>query len=928
MNKHLLLIIFLVLLVTSLAAAAGDGNIAGRIKSKTTGTVLANATVIIDDGAWGASTDADGKYMIKNVAVGKHTLNVRMMGYQTISKEIFIKANETVTANVKLASEVVKMQGIKISANRARERETPIAFSNISQREIQDKYTTEDIPDLLDNVPGVFSSSSGLGESELYIRGFDAEKIQVLINGIPVNDPESQVTYWSNWTGLSSNVKSIQVQRGAGSSLYGSGAFGGSLNIETMDSATQQEFILRSSVGYYTIEGAVADGHGGKEEFTPVNYNLMMRYKSGVSWTENFNFSLMGERKGGDSYLNGTYYDGWSYGSNAQFLLGNHDIHLSFIGSPQKHNKVSKYTKSDQALMEILGREYNRNKGNYKNFYYKPQFSVRDEWKISENQFMNTNIFATAGRGGSEYLSNDYFDTKTGAVSAKEVSENITNTNFGEHARWTYETTGVVLQGYDPDAKTYNGVSIIEGNNLIMKKYDQSWKNKSHNDHVQFGINTYYQHKLDELLEVTVGGEARNWNADHYAESFDFHYYDNTMAENLGMYKEVQRRYDYSSTVNNYSGFMRLQIKPTEELNILADGQYAHYVSKVEENPVHLYDFHVGAFRPETFYTTKSMKDADGNPLFKDSDYEKTFKFFSPKFGANYNVNDELNLLVNFSISYKEPKVSNWYSSKYGPNVFQEYSYETAGGVKIEGKEDLKPEKMITYETGFGYDEGWWNVQSNVYYTLYEDKIERVKDEFIDLTINAGRALHKGIELSGGVKKWSMDLSGSFTFSQNRWKKINYETIFEVPAEDVVGKVVPFAPEIMGNLAWGYTIKDLPIGGKLRIGADLKYWDRYFGTYTNTDMLTDVEGNLITGVSARLPRYIQLDNSIKYSFDLFNKKETYIRLNFNNVLNEDNTSSANYSSDYNRNDNLAGTRHMYVTPAPLFNVFLTTEIKF
>jgi len=175
-------------------------------------------------------------------------------------------------------------------------------------------------------------------------------KIQVLINGIPVNDPESQKVYWSNWTGLSSNVNSVQVQRGASSSLYGSGAFGGSLNIETMKATPKAEWSLRSSVNSYQSPDETAKWTRRNREISTINYNAIVRYNSGD--IGNFNLIISTERKAGDSYIEGTSYDGWSFGAESELRAGPHKMNFSLIAAPQSHNQAR--TTSDPDLFDYF----------------------------------------------------------------------------------------------------------------------------------------------------------------------------------------------------------------------------------------------------------------------------------------------------------------------------------------------------------------------------------------------------------------------------------------------------------------------------------------------------------------------------------------------------------------------------------------------
>lgn len=930
------------LFILPVLAFAQNGTIIGKITNAKTKKPVAGISIFVSELKKGAVSKKNGNFVIRNLKPGNYSVVANAMGYEKQSKKITVKSNETTKVDFILTEKSIKLKGITVSANRAKERETPIAFTNLDKKELSEKYTTEDIPDLLDNVPGVFSTNAGLGESEMYIRGFDSSKIQVLINGIPVNDPESQAVYWSNWTGLSSNAKSVQVQRGAGSSLYGSGAFGGSLNIETMDSSPEAEFTLRSSAGIYLSDEKTADGKGGMEDYQPGNYNILLKYNSGMLFDNSFSINATAERKGGSSFNNGTLYDGYSFGIEGQYATDMHKLNLSFIGSPQKHNQARK--SQDIDLMKHLGRKYNRDNHDWsENSYFKPQVSLRHEWDVDDDTRWVTNYFVTRGEGGGQYMYNNEFDTQTGEYKTKDVNEKITESAKGAHADYIYKKTGVILDGYTPaitgeyaQPASFNGKAITSSK-AMTGDYEHSWKNKSHNMHTQLGMNTYFKHQADENLELVAGGELRRWLADHYASTDDFNYYDPTKPNNRGIYDETQRRYDYSSIVTNASGFIRATYR-YEGLSVNADGQYAIYYSEVDENPIQIFDYQTGAFRKETFYSTKNNMVLNDNgeyvKEFSDDDYNRTFKFFSPKFGINYNIDDEFNVLFNTAIAYKEPRVRDWYDRNNGPGAGQKYAYTSEGGVSIEGFEDLKPEKTQTYEVGFGYKTFLYSANINAYHTAYTDKIERITDERGTLTVNAGKATHQGIEFTNKIDLENIAWDFSATLSKNRWEKMNYDQVFGVDADEIKGKVVPFSPELMANSSISYTFDEMPLEGEFMIKLSASWWDEYYGSYSNKHLVIDYDNPDFNGeyttlkeVDAKLPHYFSLNNSYGYKFKL-GGKDASIRLDLNNILNRENYSSAYYTSDYGRDDSLRGKRHMYVLPAPDFNVFVTTEVKF
>ncbi len=909
-KKFYISLLFIFILPTFLAAQTGT--IKGKVTEAETGEPLAGANLSIVGTPMGAATDIDGEFTISNVPPGTYDIRVSFIGYTDFTAPVRVVVGETAVVNASLEPEAIRMPAIITEVGRAEYGITPAAFSTITKHAISQNYTTQDIPSLIQQVPGVFSVATGLGEAEVYIRGFNTEHVRVEINGIITNDPESQRVFFSNWTGLASNANLMQVQRGAGSWLYGSG-FGGSFNVNTMGPPDQRGLIFRSSVGYYSTdgvksgpnEGKIADGRGGFDSYNPVQYMTQIRYNSGLLPGDKFSYSLMAERKSGDYYIDGTNYDGYSFGFEGQAKLGErHILQLSFIGAPQDHRQTR--TLQDMALINTLGREYNRTNHPFQeNHFFKPQLSLRHYWQISENQSIVTNTFVTTGRGGGQALRNDSFDPTTGEVGFKPVSDATDNKRFGRNAREIFDITGgqVVLEGYDPVAKTFDGKSVSKPTPIISGSFDHSWKNDSQNFHEQFGLNTAYEHEVSPQVTITVGGDARYWNADHFAETEDFRKSDG--AGGVTTLAEVQRRYDYTTNTLNLTGFGRLQVNPIPELIIQASGQYASSSSEVNENPIQIYDFNTERFLDATFKTTEDLRNTDGTPVFTRDDYDRTFTFFNPKIGANYNMNN-WNLFATFSVDHQEPRVRDWYDRADGP------------GTEQTGGERLDAEKLTNVELGIGYRTDILSLTANVYTMLYKDKIESVTDIGDNFTtINAGKARHKGIELSGDVRYEDFEAFSSLTLSRNRWQEINVNEIFGSPAAEIVGKVVPFSPERMfhGSVAYNFMEK------RLRLGLGVRWWDRYFGSFTNTFNLIDG-----TEVAAELPAYFELNASASYRLK-FGTRQLMIRLHVNNLTSHEHFSKADWATDFNRTDALGSKLYMYVVQAPLINYFLTTELS-
>ncbi|MBA4851966.1 TonB-dependent receptor [Emticicia sp. BO119] len=134
------------------------------------------------------------------------------------------------------STRIKELNEVVVKSTRANEK-TGMAFTNVYQRDIKKQNLGQDMPFLLNQLPSVVVSSdagAGVGYTGIRIRGSDPTRINITLNGVPYNDSESQGTYWVNMPDFASSVQSIQVQRGVGTSTNGAGAFGASLNINTL----------------------------------------------------------------------------------------------------------------------------------------------------------------------------------------------------------------------------------------------------------------------------------------------------------------------------------------------------------------------------------------------------------------------------------------------------------------------------------------------------------------------------------------------------------------------------------------------------------------------------------------------------------------------------------------------------------------------
>lgn len=151
------------------------------------------------------------------------------------------------------STKINKLDEVLVSAVRVTSK-TPVSFSNLSKKEIQSRNLGQDIPILMNYMPSVVTTSdagNGVGYTGIRVRGSDATRVNVTINGIPYNDSESHGTFWVNMPDFASSVESLQLQRGVGTSTNGAGAFGASLNLLTDTYAKQSTGEIANSAGSF-----------------------------------------------------------------------------------------------------------------------------------------------------------------------------------------------------------------------------------------------------------------------------------------------------------------------------------------------------------------------------------------------------------------------------------------------------------------------------------------------------------------------------------------------------------------------------------------------------------------------------------------------------------------------------------------------------
>jgi iron complex outermembrane receptor protein len=378
---------FALAVISSYASATTGGTIHGRVVEEGTGKPLPFTNVLLRETRVGRSVDALGEYTLTAVAPGTYDISATLLGYAPRVYRVTVVEGETVRVDFSLTPAPIRVQPIDVTATRGRERETPATFENLNRVEIQERYTTEDIPVLLSELPSTTYYSdggNGIGYTYLTMRGFDARRIAVMVNGIPQNDPEDHNVYWLDMPDIAGSSENIQVQRGAGSAFYGPPAIGGSVNMVTSDFGKERSLILSAGIGSYNTRKYVASFTSGLiDNKYAIRGRLSKMLSSGYrekSWID-FNGYFLGLIRYDETMT-----------TQVNFYGGPVSDHLAYYGIPKVDVKNREKRKANP-----IGRDEE-----IENFS-QPHYELFHEWRLTPTLTLNNAFFVVLGNGFFDY---------------------------------------------------------------------------------------------------------------------------------------------------------------------------------------------------------------------------------------------------------------------------------------------------------------------------------------------------------------------------------------------------------------------------------------------------------------------------------------------------------------------------------------------
>ncbi|HUX83731.1 MAG TPA: TonB-dependent receptor [Chitinophagaceae bacterium] len=368
----------------------------GQVIDNRTGQPVAGADVVLTGStARGLATDSLGIFSFGGLAPGSYKFQVSFTGYRNFIRQFPLDSDRQ-DYLVRLENPGLFVEPVEITSTRVG-KYAPFAATEVLGKDLSKSNLGQDLPYLLDQTPSVVVNSdagNGVGYTGIHIRGTDETRINVTINGIPVNDAEDQGVYWVDIPDLASSAQSIQIQRGVGTSTNGAGAFGATLNVSTNDFHDSAYATLSNSYGSYsTWKHTVHAGSGLMDG----HFTLDVRGSKITS---------LGyiDRAGSDlesAYLSAAYFSPNS-SIRLNVFTGKEKTYQAWNGVPQDSLKT--HPTYNGLGQEPDGSYYPNQTDNYEQDYYQLFF----DHQFNPSLHFNTALFFTKGWGYyEEYQENE-----------------------------------------------------------------------------------------------------------------------------------------------------------------------------------------------------------------------------------------------------------------------------------------------------------------------------------------------------------------------------------------------------------------------------------------------------------------------------------------------------------------------------------------
>ena len=615
------------------------------------------------------------------------------------------------------------LQEVVVSGVRT-QKNAPYAVSNFRKPELNQHSTTgQELPFLFARTPGVLAwSENGLGTGTTYmrIRGAADSRINVTLDGIPLNSPEDQCVFWANMNSYGSLLGSVQIQRGVGTSTNGDGAFGGTVALSSATPSQKAGAELSASYGSFNT------------------YNVGGKFSTGLLW----NHLIL------DGAYHETNTDGFVHGTNGR--SGSYYAGLSWVADNLviRYKNFGNFEKTGQAWNGITAGngDYSLMDGNYDDgsWGYQTKTGIKtyeDMWNAGLGKFNSLYEQLTTGDDGlfvkdanGNYLTERYH-MADGSLWARTTDNFWQNHNIltaawdiNDHWSTTASLHYTHGHGYYNEFRPMNKPKKFGINDTSVEKTD--FVRKKGLDQDSYGLVWNLSYK-DERWDVIGGLSAQKFQGNHFG--YVTYVKDATLAASLLKNGDYQY-YDSDASKLDASTFVKAAYQLTDQWSAFADLQYRHV------------DYETSGIN-DNFYSD------NGRWINQQLDIDETYNFLNPKLGLSW-VSGPHHAYASLAVSHREPERNNFTDN---------YKYPFP-----------KAESLMDYEAGYNFASRNFRAGVNLYYMDYTDQFVQTGElsEIGEaLTTNIKDSYRMGVELSAAFDVLPvLTLEGNAALSQNKLK--------------------------------------------------------------------------------------------------------------------------------------------------------------